>query len=380
MKSSHRPATFAATRTLLRNLLTSVGMVDRRIMCCGCRLLVALAIFTGGAAGQEIDFRSIKSPTEASLRGVSAVSDSVFWASGAQGTILRSVDGGKTIEFRPIPGCDDCDFRDIQAWDENRCSVMIAGQPARFYFTEDGGDSWALAFEHKDESAFFDAMSFWDSSRGIAFGDAIDGHLVIVSTEDGGKTWSEHPKSQSPAVAAEEHGYAASGSCLTVGPKGKVWIGLGGSAVDPSEIARIFRSDDFGRTWTAASSDLRGTASAGVFSLLVTEKGIGIAVGGDYEQEENREQSLSISGDGGKSWQRPAKEGLSGYRSSVVSLGQSPEQIVATGPSGTDLSSDQGKAWKRLDMPGFHAMDVTYDKPAIWAIGSKGRIGLLRIS
>ena len=75
--------------------------------------------------------------------------------------------------------------------------MMVAGQPARFYHTSDGGKNWKIAYEHPSDKAFFDATAYWDDQRGIAFSDAVDGRLVIVSTENGGRTWTLHPPEES---------------------------------------------------------------------------------------------------------------------------------------------------------------------------------------
>src|SRR5262245_17981496 len=48
-------------------------------------------------------------------RGVSAVSDTVAWASGTKGTIVRTADGGRTWQTLSIPGTEALDFRDIDA-------------------------------------------------------------------------------------------------------------------------------------------------------------------------------------------------------------------------------------------------------------------------
>src|SRR6476660_6213301 len=52
------------------------------------------------------------------LRGVSAVSGLVAWASGASGTVLRTTDGGRTWTPRPVAGAETLDFRDIDALNE----------------------------------------------------------------------------------------------------------------------------------------------------------------------------------------------------------------------------------------------------------------------
>src|SRR5687768_5923591 len=51
----------------------------------------------------------------ARLRGVSAVSDRVAWASGANGTVVRTADGGLTWQRLRVPDAEQLDFRDIDA-------------------------------------------------------------------------------------------------------------------------------------------------------------------------------------------------------------------------------------------------------------------------
>src|SRR5690349_9691243 len=61
------------------------------------------------------------------LRGVSAVSSTVAWASGASGTVLRTVDGGRTWQQRPVPGADALDFRDVDALGDSTAVILSIG-------------------------------------------------------------------------------------------------------------------------------------------------------------------------------------------------------------------------------------------------------------
>jgi len=54
-----------------------------------------------------------KSNTAENLRGLSAVSDRVIWASGAHGTYLRTTDGGINRYVAQVPGAQQLDFRDV---------------------------------------------------------------------------------------------------------------------------------------------------------------------------------------------------------------------------------------------------------------------------
>src|SRR6186713_3366260 len=77
----------------------------------------------------------------ARLRGVSAVNDRVAWASGANGTVIRTADGGATWTKLPVPGADTLDFRDVDAVSETTAYILSigAGAASRIYKTTDAG-------------------------------------------------------------------------------------------------------------------------------------------------------------------------------------------------------------------------------------------------
>ena len=56
----------------------------------------------------------------ASLRGVHAVSSKVVWASGSDGTWLRTLNGGGKWETGKVTGGEKLDFRGIQAFSAPR--------------------------------------------------------------------------------------------------------------------------------------------------------------------------------------------------------------------------------------------------------------------
>ncbi|MDQ3170606.1 MAG: oxidoreductase, partial [Acidobacteriota bacterium] len=163
-------------------------------------ILAALAAHSPQRIAAAQQWESLRSGTDARLRGLSAVSDKVAWASGARGTVLRTVDGGRVWQALTIPETADLDFRDIDAMSERVAYVLSIGNgPAsRIYKTIDGGQTWTLQFQNADADAFFDAMAFWDDQRGIAISDSVGGRFVIIRTIDGGATWSPVPASALP--------------------------------------------------------------------------------------------------------------------------------------------------------------------------------------
>jgi photosystem II stability/assembly factor-like uncharacterized protein len=314
------------------------------------------------------------SGTTASLRGVSAISPAVVWASGAGGAYLRTLDGGATWQAAVVPGAGDLDFRGVRALDSHTAWLMSSGPGAksRIYMTADGGAHWSLLYTNPDASGFFDALAFWDARRGVVLGDPVDGQFVILTTEDGGQTWQRR---ELPPALANEGAFAASNSCLLVRAVRRerdVWFGTGG----PSG-ARVFHSNDGGRHWDVAGTPLRHDgAGAGIFSLAFADSAHGVAVGGDYGKPAGIAGNGAVTSDGGRTWVDPAGAHPNGYRSAVAFL-PGRKVWLAVGTSGSDISRDEGKSWKPFDSGAYNAIGAAVGG-AVWAVGPSGRIGKLR--
>jgi photosystem II stability/assembly factor-like uncharacterized protein len=309
--------------------------------------------------------------TSANLRGLSAASDTVVWASGSEGTILRSVDAGQNWSVLRVSGAEDRDFRDIEAFDASRAVAMAVGSPALFVFTDDGGETWARAYRDDHPEVFFDAMDFWDESRGIAMSDPIGGRFVFALTEDGGRSWNPLPEANRPPALEGEAGFAGSGTCLRVGPDGHAWLGTGGTH------ARVWMSEDYGKSWTVADTPFAAGEGTGVFSVAVSPSGLGLAVGGDYRDETLARDNLALTEDGGRSWKSPpVGSSLGGFRE-VVSLrpGRDGREWWALGPSGFDRSTDGGRSWISVDLEArYHALVFGPRGARAWAVGADGAV------
>jgi photosystem II stability/assembly factor-like uncharacterized protein len=303
----------------------------------------------------------------ARLRGVSAVSDRVAWASGTNGTILRTADGGGTWRQLSIAGTEKLDFRDIDAVDDNTAYALSIGpgELSRIYKTSDAGVTWVEQFVNRDPKAFFDAMAFWDAARGVAVSDAVDGQFVILTTGDGGRSWVRVSPEVLPPALPNEGFFAASGTNVAVAAPGHVWVGTGAASE-----ARVLRSSDGGRTWAVAKTPLDAGPSAGIFSIAFSDRAHGIVVGGDYKVEAVAGSNAALTTDGGVTW--TAMKGLSGFRSAVAYVPGSAASIVAVGPSGTDVSADAGRTWTPLAGPGFHAFSFPRRGTVGYGVGEKG--------
>lgn len=323
----------------------------------------AAAVVASAAAGLVLHPQS--SGATARLRGLSAVSSRVAWASGGDGTILRSTDGGATWRARPIPDTATLDFRDIDAVSENvACALSIGpGEASRIYRTADGGAHWQLQFANRDPKIFLDAMAF-KGERGFAIGDAVDGVFVILRTDDGGRTWVRVASERLPPALPGEGAFAASGT--NVAMRGdRVWIATG--------AGRVLRSTDGGGSWTIAQTPLPAGPSAGIFSIAFRDDRHGVIVGGDYRREQAADANVATTSDGGVTWTL-ASRGVGGYRSAVAFVTGTRASFVATGPSGTDLSEDDGRSWRPALAAGFDTLSFAPGGRVGWAAGSGGRI------
>ena len=58
----------------------------------------------------------IDSSKKVSIRGLSVVDNNIIWCSGSNGSVARSIDGGKTFIWQTVDGYEKRDFRDIEAF------------------------------------------------------------------------------------------------------------------------------------------------------------------------------------------------------------------------------------------------------------------------
>jgi photosystem II stability/assembly factor-like uncharacterized protein len=312
-------------------------------------------------------WNSLNSGVNSRLRGISAVTDSVAWASGSASTVLRTTDGGTSWQKLFVTD-EQLDFRDIDAVDERVAYVLSIGNgPAsRIYKTVDGGSTWALQFKNEDPKAFYDAMTFWDANHGLVIGDSIEGQFCILITKNGGSDWSRVPTRSLPAALPNEGAFAASGSNIAMFGKTHAWIGTGAATK-----ARVLRTTDGGRSWSISETPLKANQSSGIFSIAFRDKKHGVIVGGDYTKESDGIDNAAITTDGGISW--TLTRGLSGYRSAVAYI-PGTRWLVAVGPSGADYSSDDGRTWTPVTGPGFDSLSIVPGLQSSSSIGFAGSV------
>jgi hypothetical protein len=382
-------------------------------------LLITLLALTLPASAQW-DLQD--SHTTASLRGIHNVGGGVAWASGTNGTVLRTEDGGYVWQTCAIPpGAEHLDFRGIQAFDENTAVVMSSGKGdlSRLYKTTDGCKTWKLLFTNPDKDGFWDAVNFFAPSQdllghpfnhkyasGYILGDPVNGAFALFQSTDGGETWSrrlvvkkrteqENCKVDPFPARPNEAAFAAGNQSVL--SFGRPFVGFitGGSIarfayVDHFDLDFAFCHDSAGFVTLPMA---HGDPSAGAFAIASAGNRSYfdfrlMIVGGDYQHPDDTHGNAVFLAN---------REGVHipftsyfdvvtpatpphGYRSAVA-YDSKTKTWITVGPNGTDISRDDGKNWTPLKPGPLDQPDADKNWNALslpFVVGPNGRIGKLR--
>lgn len=328
-------------------------------------------------------WRIQSSGTNASLRGIHAVDGEVAWASGSSGTVLRTQNGGQQWQTCPVPpGADKLDFRAVWAWDAEHAMVMSSGpgHQSRLYSTHDGCRSWRLVWTDPDPDGFWDSLQFDGSRFGAILGDPVHGSFTLFATYDGGGHWTRQKDACLQTTEPGQGAFAASNQSMTIYPisdrapgeqaRHQIWFGASAGWLYGLQLAPLQLVSSAGPAGCVHLKVLRASqgAASGIFALGFRDADHGVAVGGDYTKPRSSAGSAGYTNDG-EMWS-VADRPPSGYRSTVA-WDPGEQMWIAAGPTGSDLSRDNGKTWTRLDQGNWNAISLPF------AVGSDGRIARL---
>lgn len=351
-------------------------------------VLLLCGVSTVASAASGVRVLPQDSGVEVRLRGISAVDADVAWASGARGTVLRTLDGGGHWRRIVVPAAGELDFRDVEGFDAQTAVVLAIGpgEASRVYRTEDGGEHWQLALHNRDPRAFFDCMVF-EGERGWMLGDPVEGRFQIHATDDGGRSWRLLP--DGPQAVEGEAAFAASGTCIA--RAGTVLAVATGGTVSHLHVLH----DGDGR-WQVVDSGLPvGAGSRGAFSLAPLPSAEAfVAVGGDFSDERAPAVAARLEVSTATVLGHEFAEGVvrpepmvqaapkvtalpptAGYRSGVACREVAGTVCVAVGPSGVEVWD--GLGWTVAAKAGYDAVDIAGNVG--WASGDDGRIVRIEI-
>ena len=317
----------------------------------------------------RVDLQS--SGTSSLLQAVSVVDSSVVWISGHAGTFVRTVDGGRTWTPGRVPAADTLQFRDVHAMDARTAWLLAAGPAdmSRIYRTDDAGATWTLQWTNPEPDGFYDCLDFWDAARGVVYGDAVDGGLRVLHTDDGGRTWRRVPADRLPPALEGEGGFAASGTCVATRPGGLGWIAAGNAP-----RARAFLTRDYGHSWTAVDVPIVAGEASGLTSISMVDSRHGTAFGGALGVAGRRTDNVARTEDGGRTWTAMPHVSFDGALYGGIHVPRAGRAaLLAVGPGGLAASLDGGDTWSTIDSRAWWGIGSA-GPGATWIAGPQGRI------
>ncbi len=349
-------------------------------------LLAVVVMVTAPAAAQlqpQQVWQMQGSGTTASLRGIDSVDGNVAWASGTDGTVLKTTDGGAHWQKCAMPDAATdgatLDFRGVQAWDADTAIVMASGpgEKSRLYRTTDGCKSWAEVARNEDKDGFWDALKLWTPTDGFLAGDPVEGHPFLTEFTSYNGLMIDNVLYDLKAKDGEA-AFAGSNSCLALaafhtkdGSAREVWFATGGPKGSRVIHYRHFTGGE-PETISRSVSDVQAfprSTSGGIFSIYFRDNDHGVAVGGDYTKPNDTTGTAAWSTDSGDRW-TAAFTPPHGYRSSVQ-WSEALRLWITVGTNGSDISRDDGRTWQPVDDGNWNALSLPF------VVGPKGRIARL---
>lgn len=330
-------------------------------------------------------------PTNSTFRAIKAIDDSTVWAAGSGNTVARTTDGGESWDIFTVGDSLRTEFRSLMAWDANTALVFTIDSPAVGYRTDDAGRSWKQVYYNASEGMFIDSVCFLDDLHGVAVGDPIDGRIFVITTSDGGRTWTEIQGPENPGGM-----FAASNTCVTMVPPSTVLIAASSSQV------HILSQDNGWRTVETPIARGADNGCDGCYGIRMLDSDNGFLYGGNYEYVTNASGVLAYTSDGGSSWV-PCENGIHGFVSALEIIQpnagsckkgsrKAGEWLIASGSDGISICHDGASAifsgsgschWESISallpdgISGYHALSST--GTTIWAAGSHGHIARIHL-
>jgi hypothetical protein len=335
-------------------------------------------------------FKTLLTGKSTNLRSLAVAGKDDWWVGGSKGWLCHTTDAGQTW-ITAQPAGDSVDFRSLYAFNAQEAVAATAGNQPAIWRTHDGGKQWSVVYQPNNPQAFFDGIDFWNDSCGVLFGDPEDnGRLILLFTQDAGRTWTEPIDTTRPLFAPGEAAFAASGTSIVCVGDSTMAIISGGQA------CRLWYSRDRGRNWKHIRTDipnpalggihlrypdtlsgdqsylLHGMPSRGGFSIAITPDSQWVVVGGDYQETHIRNGAVAANRFG--MWWNP-RTPTRGYRECILPL--DTFCWLAVGPTGCDITYNGGLDWHAYhDEPGMHVARMLPDRSVIMA-GKDGKILLM---
>jgi photosystem II stability/assembly factor-like uncharacterized protein len=301
----------------------------------GLSLLIALFSISINAqtwATKATNFSILNTP----VTQIAIANDNVVWSCNSASKVFsKSVDGGNTWTTGTINiGTSNTNITSITAVSAMKAWVCAYDYSISanlgVYATVNGGSTWTKqpTAYNQSASSFPNIIKFFDENNGITQGDPIDSNFEVYRTSNGGVNWTRVPTANFPALISGEYGVTGFFDATPDGSS--IWFGSSGTAV------RLFKSINYGVTWTATSLNLSTAPSLG---LTFKDANIGFIYGkvaGVF--------SLQKTTDGGNTFSNITTSGFTGNVTNIKCVPNNNMIVLSATTSGLSycnhLSSD----------------------------------------
>jgi hypothetical protein len=237
------------------------------------------------------------------------------------------------------------------------------------------------------ERRMFECIAMFDRGRGFMMSQQPDGNFQAIVTSDGGTSWDLVPGGMPEALPLEGPAPWFGGDCATAtgrtGFFGTSYQGAvhaevpGLDAAQPiadrapaalgAPLTRVFRTADYGLTWTAAATPIERS----VVALEFRTNRVGLAMG---------QGGLARTTDGGATWESdgvgaPSRtvHGLAWWSDlrgdERLPITDAQRTVFAVGQGGSDVSVDRGRSWNHFDDRLFLDVDCARRTLTCFAVG-----------
>lgn len=224
---------------------------------------------------------------------------------------LRTIDGGRTWTVGQVGG------NEHKFWETSMLAAIDANtafaamymvdekhqqQKMGLLSTTDGGITWKkIPGVFTNSVSFLNVVCFWENGRGFAQGDPVSGYFEVYTTADSGRTWKRVPRAHIPDPSND-----ISGQSDEFGTVGYADVIEGGNGWFTTNKGNIYRTTDYGETWTKHTIDEKVD-----FSLTSRFKNAneGVAFGRKSKGKDGYDYYLYRTTDGGSSWKPMSPKG-----------------------------------------------------------------------
>jgi len=298
------------------------------------------------------------------IRALTLHKDNTLWYAGSAGA-YGTLRNGILKQYRITDSSNGSGtayphFRAIAPTDTAVFALSI-GTPALLFRIDATPPNVHYREDHP--KVFYDAMAFFDTKNGIAFGDPTAPCLSVLLTKNGGTTWDKLDCSALPRVEEGEGAFAASNTNIAIAGA-HAWLVTGGKR------ARVFHTPDKGKSWKVYTTPIvQGKPTTGIYSAAFYNKKHGISMGGDYTDKAGNTANKAVTVDGGKTWTLVANGEAPGYISCVQYVpGTKGKELFAVSTEGIYFSNDRGHHWTQVSAKGFYTLRVS-DRHTAWLGG-----------